>query len=236
MLYFSFVLRMPMMSKEVLMASSSFADISGTRCRFQRLSDAKFFNGWILSLTEKAAQVTVCTDIELGVGQSFMFEGVTKKNRVTFEGVLAGVGKMDESASYRVTNLPGTNFQLMEAQKALYVFKVTSEVRFAPSSEAVRIKVDDMAVDIEWEGESFRCVAVDIADKGVGVVMPEPIQKGESVEVTLDTMFGPVGAVCKVCYCQPCKERIGWYRAGLMFTEIQRLNAQRWRHLMEKAA
>lgn len=218
------------------MSSLSFAEFTNTRCRFQRLNDAKLFNGWILSLTDRAIQITTNSPDGLAVGEEFMVDGTSKKNKVSFRCVLKGVGSMDKSASFRVTNVVGTGMQLMEQQTALYVLQVTSEIRLTPNLESVRLKVDDMAVVFDFEGESVRGIAIDIAEKGVGVILPEPLEKGEQIPITIETEIGPVKAVCKVCYCQQSKDQVGWYRAGLMFTELQRVNAQQWRKLIEKSA
>ena len=120
--------------------------------------------------------------------------------------------------------------------KALYIFQVTSEVRFAPSTESVRIQVEGVTGTILYLGSDYICQVVDIAERGIGAIAPIEILKDEIVELSIQTIFGSVDATCRVCYCVESKEEKGQYRLGFEFQEMRRVYEHIWRKMIKRAA
>ena len=50
-------------------------DFVGTRARFQRLRDARLFNGWIENFFGSKVEVTTSTEFPVEIGDEFRFEG-----------------------------------------------------------------------------------------------------------------------------------------------------------------
>ncbi|MFX8731524.1 hypothetical protein ABTM48_20090, partial [Acinetobacter baumannii] len=57
------------------MAKINPRDFIGTRCRLQRLRDAKVLNGWIEDFLSSSVDVATASELNLRVGEEFRFEG-----------------------------------------------------------------------------------------------------------------------------------------------------------------
>ncbi|MCU0315241.1 MAG: PilZ domain-containing protein [Fimbriimonadaceae bacterium] len=216
------------------MARINPRDFVGTRARFQRLRDAKIFNGWIENFFGSKLDVVTTTETPVLVGDEFRFEGFGHHISVVFQAKLEGVGTFDMASGGILTAIEGSNAKMIDASRVTLNLAVTSPIRYAASSESVRMMVNDIFSRILVHGSEIEGFTVDVAPNGAGLVTSGKVEPGETVIVIIDTNLGPVKAQAIVRYCRPDKERSGYYRVGLMFVDMGRIERPRWERFLRE--
>ena len=195
---------------------------ANARARFQRLSDAKLFNGWVSALTGKNVIVAAEEGAKVQLGQTFRFQVFGSGATAVFDARL-------ETISDR-----------------LLAFALSTPIRAVPSSEDMRMRTRNLSallLDItEGEpanGDDDMAVAmtearvVDVSGKGLGLHISRAYKKGAKVKVVIDTPWGQTECTGEVRYSKP--EAQG-FRVGLLIVEIDRLNQGRFARLLQTTA
>lgn len=215
------------------MARIGAKDFVGTRCRFQRLRDAKFFTGWIEGFFGNSLEVSCNTDWPVQIGDEFRFEGYGHHISVVFNARLDSVGTLDVGSNGVVTAIEGTSARILEAKRVSFKLTVSSQVRYAVSQESVRMKVNDLYTKVSKGPFSMEAVTVDVSMTGIGIVSKLELVPNEAVEVSVETPFGRVAAMGCVRYCRPDADRKGMFRSGIMFTDLGRVERPRWERFLK---
>lgn len=226
---------MPIIHVERFMSRISPKDFVGTRCRFQRLRDAKIFNGWINNYFGNEVVLATSTDSAVQIGDEFRVEGYGNQISVVFNAILKEVSTLDLTTSAKVSEIGG-NATFIEAKQVAFVLDVVGVVRFSASQEPVRLKVSDLEVELTISGKKISGFAVDISNMGAGVVVTQEVPKGSVFELQLHSPFGVVTAVGGVRYCRPDPDRPQHFRIGLLFTDLGRIERPRWERLHKEGA
>ena len=211
--------------------SSKKVSFVNTRARFQRISDAKLFNGWVNTLSTRSTIVSVSEPIKAQPGQVFRFEVYGKGAIAVFEA--------------RMEIASGT----------LIAFAICSQIRAMPSKEDMRQRTtnltalvyafpqqeNELDAPVEYEPFDIATAAhpiaeaqvVDVSTKGVGLLMNLSFEKGERLRVVLNTEWGPADCRAEVRYCKPEGDR---YRVGMQVESMDRLSKGIFARLVGKTA
>lgn len=190
----------------------SLETFKGTRAWLQRISDSKLFAGWMKELNRADAVVDIPSGNELRAGQEFMVQAFGPSACATFR----------------------TRLRLMSGTRGS--FAIEGEVRFLKSTEEPRMKVSGVTATIEDDYAPFEAQVVDISSSGMGMVSSIPLEKGETVKLTISTLAGPVGALAEVRYNRQVSENPIAFRIGLKLQPLARLNQARWNRLLDGSA
>ncbi len=204
----------------ICMAGGGLDDIAGTRVRFQRLSDAHNFNGWILRLKGDGVVVTTGSEVELEVGDRFRFEAFGLRRSVEFQAVLLKAGNP-------VAGGPDDSLQRYLA------LRVVGKPAELDAKEVVRLHVEGMSACVTAGPTRELVEVVDIAPRGMGIHCRTIIEPGAEVELEIGTVYGSVHAKGKVCYCRRSREARGLGRIGISLTQLNRVDAARWEALFD---
>jgi hypothetical protein len=203
-----------------------------TRTRFQRISDARLFSGWVSFLSSKVAVVSVEDDVTVQSGQKFLFQVFGRDATATFEA------------------------RLEVASGTLLAFALTSSIRNSAGGEEMRLRVQRMTAQIfsgpepsEDCGEAKNelrelqlgvvpellgeAQVVDISAKGLGMVANRAFAKEDRLSLMLDTSWGITECKVQVRYCKPSGKG---FRIGVQILEMDRLNTGRYSRLLQSAA
>ena len=211
------------------MARVNARDFVGTRCRLQRLRDAKVFNGWIEDFHGTSAKLSLCKSAALSAGDEFRVEGFGHYMSVVFNAVLdASEANSLSGLRCMIAETDGANARLIETRRHSVKLSVRGDVRFSTSPESVRIATCDLPVSVTWDWHLIEGVVVDVGLTGVGVVAKDPIESRLAVKAQITIPSGQIVALASTRYCRPDTERAGFYRFGLMFTEVGRIDRPRW--------
>lgn len=203
---------------------------SNSRARFQRLQDAKLFNGWVNALNSKGVIVSVAEGIGLSPGEQFRFEVFGTRAVAVFEA------------------------QLEILSGSLAAFVLSSSVRTMSSTEEMRVRTRDVSaklflaplplegsgipeVDLLGTATSEHPIAagdiVDISLRGLGLLSEKPLAKGERLRMEIETPWGRCEGFGEVRYCKADRSR---FRVGIEITEMDRLNRGVFERLFNRTA
>lgn len=205
------------------MSRISPRDFVGTRTRFQRLKDARIFNGWIEQFYEKSVEISISGTTPLMVGEEFRFEGFGNHISVVFNGQIDTMEMLDVAPI-----VDGSNAVVAKAQKLMFMASITSPIRFAASPETIRIQVPNITGAVTQDDTTTEVCVIDVGPNGVGISSPLAYEPGANVAVVLHMSMGEVAALANVRYCREDPERPGWFRCGLMFLDMGRVEKPRW--------
>ncbi len=217
------------------MARISAKDFVGTRARFQRLSDAKIFNGWVDQFYGNTVIVTTSADAPVELGDEFRVEGFGNQISVVFNAKLSSADGVT-SLLHAAAAVDGSSARMLEPLKSTLKMVVTSPVRYSASQESVRYQVEGMFTGIAVNGEVISAFTVDVAPNGIGAVCKTEIEPGSATTIAIQTGLGPVKAEAVVRYCRAEKDREGYFRIGLMFTNMGRIERPRWERFVRELA
>lgn len=177
---------------------------SGTRVRFQRLSDAKLFAGWVSGISEHHISIRSSGPTPVSPGDRFMVEVFGHGRNLQFEATLASA--------------------LEEALE----LEVAGAMRETVSQEPVRVAVADLPCTLTWPGGQTNAEVVDISLAGLGLNSREEVPRGTKVGLEVRLPAGTVQCDGEIRYCRADKERGSSYRLGVLITYIDRINRARW--------
>ncbi len=215
------------------MARISSREFAGTRSRLQRFRDAKLFNGWIESFGETSLDVTTTTSATIEIGDTFNVEVFGNGVYSTFHAEVESIRPFDMMYGGQVRSIGKDGIRFIEATQATVRLNVTSTIRFSQGTESVRIKAADHPVSLTLGEDVFQGTMIDMSPKGMGITVDEKLEPLSKVDVTVTSPFGNIVGTCEVRYCRPIK-LTGQFRCGLMFSEIERLQEQRWARFLRE--
>jgi hypothetical protein len=179
-----------------------------TRARFQRLTDAKLFSGWVRHFGKNTLVVSLTRDGVVKAGDIFIFQVFGPGSVAMFEATVS----------------------LAKGQEI--TLAITNDVRLIRSSEEMRVLVEGMTGTLLYELREHEIMFVDVSDKGAGVLSPRSIPKDATVELHIDTSQGKVICTGEIRYCKLEPKIPGQYRIGMRLTPQNRIDIARWQKLM----
>ena len=175
-----------------------------TRTRLQRLSDARFFSGWVAGFADGHLNVTLPAGCELAAGDR----------------VFVTLNSVHCSATFQATLLPGG-----DSTRALGLEGVP---RFAPPIEDPRYATESMPGTLTLGHRRIEMEIADVSEKGLGGTIDVEVPRGSSVRFEIEGIYGKVGGCAEVRYCRADPTRPGRFRTGLLLIEIGRIDQARW--------
>lgn len=214
------------------MRKISIENFVGTRARFQRLSDAKLFTGWIESAEGNDLEVSTLTNSAVTPGDEFRIEGYGHKVSMTVTARLKEIGKLDLATEARICGIEGTTAKIVEAKRIRLKMVACAPTRFAATEESLRIKVPLFPVKTIQGGTTTEGYCVDIGPQGFGMVSTGRLCPGEPVTADIVTPNGVVSCAGEVRYSLEDRDREGMYRSGIEILSMERRMAPRWEMLL----
>ncbi|MBS1724585.1 MAG: PilZ domain-containing protein [Armatimonadetes bacterium] len=176
----------------------------------QRVRDARFFGGWTVDYNGRQIVVDTVHAQDLQEGDQFLIQMYGKEDKTMYSAVCTSLGR------------DWAKFDVQDSPRPFLV------------QEDVRLRLQLFA-KLTHEGFTYEVDVMDVGPNGVGVCGPLDLQKGDTVELAVDTPSGQVDMVGKVRYCidsgSPFCHRIG------LQTEISdRLQKSWWKDLFRDVA
>ena len=182
------------------------------RVRLQRLVDAKFFAGWVRTLSDSEIVIDFASSEEFEIGTKFF---------VTINGV-------HSAAVVQAT--------LENQSSGFLTLKYDSTLRYLNTTEAVRRQVTGLTGIVQMEGAEIEMQISDVAVNGFGAVIDGSLTRGEIVDVEIDTPFGNVSGKAEIRYCRQDSKDSLKHRIGIQFVQLGRIEIARWNRLTDDSA
>lgn len=179
-----------------------------TRVRLQRLSDAKFFSGWVRKFTHEEVVVRMNKPLPMAVGDVFMVQVHGFAASALFQAVL-----------------------LREAEGD-FQFAIPESARIVAPNEQARVVTAGVTAMVMSGRRNVEADVVDVGARGVGLVTTCDFVKGERVFATFKTPVGPIESMGTVSYARLEAPEGTTYRIGIELDELDRIGNARWQRLL----
>jgi hypothetical protein len=183
-------------------------ELSGTRCRLQRLRDLRFFAGWIRKASAQKLEVEL-VDGSVEVGDQFQFEAAIELGLVRF------------------------TCDCIELSDQFATLGNAGEVHFGTPGQEPRYRSSTLTAKLTGFDFAVECDVVDLSISGLGIEVPDPMPRFATVKVTVDGPYGSVKCKGMVRYCRPAEDG---YRVGLQIEFEDRLSNAMWMRLLNRAS
>ncbi|RYG68079.1 hypothetical protein EON77_15860 [bacterium] len=178
----------------------------------QRLSDAKFFNGWVGGFLGAHLSMKMGPQAELHAGDRVFVTICSAQCSATFQAVAIS------------STLLETTLQLETMPK------------YGPVTEDVRYACDATGGAILHGSRRYAFEIGDISEKGLGGNIEAEIPRGTTVGFEIEGLYGKVGGKAEVRYCRAAPQAGDGYRIGLLITEVGRIDQARWSRMLGSQA
>lgn len=180
------------------------------RVRMQRLVDAKFYSGWLRSMTE--------SEVVIDFAGSDIFEPGTK--------FFLSINGVNSAAVVQT--------QLTSQSPGFLSLRYDGTIKYLNPSEQARRLVTGLTGIIHIDGGEIDMQITDVSVKGFGALIEGVILKGSIVSIEIDTQFGNVIAQAEVRYCRQDSKDSMRHRVGFQIVQIGRIENARWGRLTEE--
>ena len=180
-----------------------------TRARLQRISDMKFFTGWVEAINHSQVRIRLkASKTTVARGDRFSVEVAGKEQTAVFIGDVGEVvGSMIDLALPR-------------------------GIALLPKKENARVSMFGVRGRLLFEGSEYSVTMVDISDNGLGVLTPSNLERGIVVEFEISTPTGEVRGSGEVRYCRADPDAPNQFRAGIQVSVLDRIERARWNQLL----
>jgi len=182
------------------------------RARMQRLSDSRFFAGWVCEMSPQRAVID-CTDESPCVSSDDLF--------VTVMGPQQGLAFRGRVA--------------LVHNSRIYI-DLHGPLRTVPGTEESRIRVTDLNALVLVGDTEIEATAMDVSPKGIGLRSPISVENGASVSVSILSPGHTIQATGEVRYCKPDADAPGSFRLGVQLNDMDRVSRARWTQMLSLQA
>ena len=185
---------------------------NNVRVRLQRLSDAKFFAGWVRTLSDSEIVIDFASQEVFEIGSKFF---------VTINGV------------HTAAVVQGT----LDSQNGGFLtLRFDGTLKYLNPTEAVRRLVTGLSGVVSIDGAEIEIQISDVSANGFGAIVDGTLTRGNIVDIEIDTPFGNVQGKAEIRYCrQDVKDSLK-HRIGVQFVQLGRIESARWNRLTDDSA
>jgi hypothetical protein len=200
--------------------------LNSSRTTFQRISDAKFFSGWIKSINPHVVVAHTCTNSQPQTGEEFAFQVYGNSKDAFFHGKLVALHGAENAV-----------FSSDRSGSAISAFElsceITTEMVFKDSRGQPRFCVEGITADIR-AGDELKTdsgVVIDIGPGGFAVLSEAKLKKGEIVQVALYARGQLVRCDGEIRSCVTNSLNAAFSRVGVQIKRMERIDSLRWKQL-----
>lgn len=201
---------------------------NGVRTRFQRLSDCRFFSGWVQDTFGSRILVRSSPDVALQNGQIFQFDVYGPELIGAFRAKLEYGGDLMEIEKDESKEQFEMRQRIMAAADVEYEFTIVTEITARPTIEEARYLTQICKAILDTETGEIDGSMIDASTSGIGLILPNPVQKKSRVTIRIATHVGEVKCTAEVRYCRADRQIPFSYRVGLKIIEMDRVALARW--------
>ncbi len=206
-------------------------ELTGVRTQFQRLSDCKFFTGWVQDFTGQRILLLSSPEVVLTTGQEFQFEVFGHESIAAFQGRLE-FGSDSGFCSLNATDAESRMKKgVLVAADFEFDFAISSAVTQRKTTEQARRLIKVLKAIVVSDSTRIEGAAVDTCDNGMAIVISEKLQIGRLYDVCVETQLGEVQCKAVVRYCRASKQIPNNFRTGFQIESIDRVSKALWNRI-----
>lgn len=190
------------------MRALNLGQFKRTRARFQRLSDAKSFRGWVELLNNSQAILTMIEGEPPEVGDEFFVE------------------------VFGTAAVASFNSRLALFEESHLVLELHGPIRFTSPNEDARFRSSGLRVTIRLNDKCFGGDVLDVSKNGLGIRLGAPLAARDEVVVHVDSPMGPIEGVGTIRYCRAMPDEAQGFRVGVCWKDLGRVDDGKWTRLL----
>jgi hypothetical protein len=201
------------------------ASLNRGRTTFQRIADARFFNGWVKVITAEVVVAHTCTSCTLNPGDEFAFQVYGNKKDVFFHAKLKAFQRADIGpfAADCVGSTVGLNLGC----------QILTPMTFREGVSQPRFCVEGVTADIVANEDRVTegAVVIDIGPGGFAALTVAHLRKGDLVNVNLSA-FGQT-VLCQAEVRNTTRNALDarYQRTGFQILTMERVDRLRWKQV-----
>jgi hypothetical protein len=209
-----------------LVAQPNLIALNRVRTIFQRMSDARFFNGWILHLSPHKVIAHTQSNCLAMPGDDFSFQVFGNKQEALFQARLMTLHRAE-------TRFDPTGGVTGNRNGLELACQLTTKIQLQACKEQPRFFVEGVIADIAAPGNELikGVTVIDVGPGGFAAVTGRGLAKGEHVAVTILGKGLHLQCIAEVRNCIVCGGNQDYQRTGMKILEMDRINALRWKQL-----
>lgn len=207
------------------MKSFDVVVLNRARTTFQRVADAKFFNGWIRNISPDTVVVHTCTSCPIKPGDKFAFQVYGNKKDAFFRASLMTLQGASQAPVFGADRMAPSSIEL--------ACRITTEMEFHDGLGQPRFCVEGAAADLRHYGEllCIGCPVIDVGPAGFAVISDATVTKGDFVDVSISARSQLIQCRAEVRNCVVSALNSRFHRVGFQMREMDRVDALRWKQL-----
>jgi hypothetical protein len=208
------------------MSSIDVVALNRARTTFQRVSDGKFFNGWIKQITLDTVVAHTCTSARIEPGQEFSFQVYGNRMDAFFYATVTALHGAEQGPVFSSDRSGGASAIELSC-------RVSTEMAFKESSGQPRFCVEGACADLVTESGHLAesAIIIDIGPGGFAAMTDHEFQKGDRVSASVFARGHLVKCQAEVRNCVGNTLNPEFQRTGLQITRMDRVDALRWKQI-----
>lgn len=188
----------------------------GARLRFQRLTDAKLFSGWLLHYAANQLRIGVGSGLPVRGGERFSLEIHGTESTARMDAVLL---------KSEVTPTGATDYAL--------IMLLQSAPKFIELQQAMRKLAQGISATLVGGEMEVEARVVDLSLGGAGIAVSMEIARDADLLLRIQAGTVELQAPVKVANCRMVSADPPDFRVGLKLGELPRLERTKWQRLVE---
>lgn len=195
----------------------------GARAQIQRVSDARFFGGWVEQLDWPKMRLKIETHLKPSLGDEFSVRLYGPDMDAVFRATLL-------QSSFVAAKPAAPDAEPRPALVTLGLH-IHTAVDLVSSSEDARFTAPDLRAYIRLPFKDVDVPVLDISSEGIGVLSPIKFGPRQLIQLQVFSQTKVIECTAEVRYCRKTRGPEQLYRLGLKVQELARMDAPYWRKL-----
>ncbi len=189
--------------------SFTVQELHGTRCRLQRISDLKFFSGWVRQVTVDRIKVELKGKPIVATQDRFNVEASIEHATVSFP------------------------CDAIDVHGNMLTLDISGEPTLSTPGQEARYQANGITVSVHrGDGTPVQAEAVDISANGLGILTYDEVPRFAKTRLAVRGPFAAVECVGMVRYCRQDTVERDAYRIGFEIQFEDRLSKAMWLRLV----
>ncbi|HVT13000.1 MAG TPA: PilZ domain-containing protein [Fimbriimonadaceae bacterium] len=199
--------------------------MNNARTTFQRVSDAKFFSGWVKAITPDSITILVHSVSIITPGDEFAFQVYGNGHDAFFRATTCIVKGTELSPLFAAKRTSATPLEVS--------CLINGKMTFEEARGRPRFFVTGITAEVNPDGaeECPRDVVVDIGPVGLSVVTNNRLRKNDVANLRIYVKDLTIECSAEVRNCIQYTVDGEYHRIGFQIKGMARIDARRWRDL-----
>lgn len=204
---------------------SSLLALNNARTTLQRVSDAKFFSGWVKRISPQEITFLVHTACLIAPGDEFAFQVYGNGHDAFFRGKAVSVVGAEPGPLFAMNRASATSLEVnCDILGSMALRDARGHPRFHVSGVTAQINPGSSE-------DGQRDIIIDIGPVGFSILTAQKLKKSQKVDLFIYTKDQTIECRAEVRNCITYSLNNEYQRVGMQIEGMTRIDARRWKEL-----